>query len=80
MVDHDLCYTPATDLIRRYLALEISPVQVVQNSLERIEEVNEALNCFCFVYPEEALAKAKAAEERLRKCEARPLEGVPIAI
>jgi Asp-tRNA(Asn)/Glu-tRNA(Gln) amidotransferase A subunit family amidase len=80
VVDHDLCYTPATDLVRSYLAREISPVQVVQNSLERIEEVNAALNCFCFVYPEEALAKAKAAEDRLHKGDGRPLEGVPIAI
>jgi Asp-tRNA(Asn)/Glu-tRNA(Gln) amidotransferase A subunit family amidase len=80
VVDHDLCYTPATDLIRSYLAREISPVEVVQNSLERIEEVNAALNCFCFVYPEEALAKAKIAEDRLHKCDGRPLEGVPIAI
>jgi Asp-tRNA(Asn)/Glu-tRNA(Gln) amidotransferase A subunit family amidase len=80
VVDHDLCYTPATDLIRSYLAREISPVEVVQNSLERIEEVNAALNCFCFVYPEEALAKAKIAEDRLHKGDGRPLEGVPIAI
>lgn len=80
MVDHDLCYTPATDLIGRYLARDISPVEVVQNSLQRIEEVNAALNCFCFVYPEEALAKAKAAEDRLHKGDGRPLEGVPIAI
>ncbi|MFZ9037707.1 MAG: amidase [Gammaproteobacteria bacterium] len=80
MVDHDLCYTPATDLIRSYLAREISPVEVVQNSLERIEEVNAALNCFCFVYPEEALAKAEIAEDRLHKGDGRPLEGVPIAI
>ncbi len=80
MVDPELCYTPATELIRRYLAKEISPVEVVQNSLARIEEVNETLNCFCFTFPEEALQQAKTAEQRLIAGKARPLEGIPIAI
>jgi len=80
MVDLDLCYTPVTELIRRYRAREISPVDVIQNSLERINEVNEVLNCFCFTYPEEALEKAKAAEQLLISGNARPLEGIPLAI
>ena len=80
MIDLDLCYTPATELIRRYRAKEISPVEVVQNSLARIEEVNAALNCFCFTYPEEALEKATTAEQRLIEGKARPLEGIPVAI
>ncbi len=80
MADLDLCYTPATELIRRYLAREISPVDVVQNSLDRIEQVNGILNCFCFTFPEEALEKAKAAEQLLASGNARPLEGIPLAI
>jgi Asp-tRNA(Asn)/Glu-tRNA(Gln) amidotransferase A subunit family amidase len=80
MVDLDLCYTPATELIRRYHAREISPVEVVQNSLDRIESVNGILNCFCFTYPEEALEKARAAEALLISGNARPLEGIPLAI
>ena len=80
MVDLDLCYTPATELIRRYLAREISPVDVVRNSLDRIEEVNGTLNCFCFTYPEEALEKARAAEQKLASGNARALEGIPLAI
>jgi Asp-tRNA(Asn)/Glu-tRNA(Gln) amidotransferase A subunit family amidase len=65
MVDLDLCYTPVTELIRRYQAREISPVDVVQNSLKRINEVNEVLNCFCFTYPEEALEKARGSRSRI---------------
>jgi len=80
MANLDLCYTPATELLRRYHAGEISPLEVVQNSLARIDEVNPTLNCFCFTYPEEALAAAKAAEQRLVSGKARPLEGVPLAI
>jgi Asp-tRNA(Asn)/Glu-tRNA(Gln) amidotransferase A subunit family amidase len=80
MVDLDLCYTPATELLRRYRAGDISPLEVVENSLARIAEVNPALNCFCFTYPEEALAAARTAERRWVSGTARPLEGIPLAI
>lgn len=80
MADLDLCYTPATELVQKYHAKELSPVDVVKNSLERIEEVNPALNCFCFTYPEEALEKAKTAEQAVLSGNARPLEGIPMAI
>ncbi len=80
MANLDLCYTPATELLRRYDAGEISPVEVVENSLARIAEVNPTLNCFCFTYPEDALAAAKTADQRLASGKARPLEGIPLAI
>ncbi len=80
MADLDLCYTPATELARMYRANEISPVEVIQNSLNRINEVNPALNCLCFTYPDEAMNKAKAAEQALAAGNARPLEGIPMAI
>ena len=80
MPDLDLCYTTATELLRRYHAGGISPVEVVRNSLERIDEVNPTLNCFCFTFPDEALEKAEKAEQRLKSGKARPLEGIPIAI
>lgn len=80
MVDLDLCYTPATELMRQYRARELSPVDVIKNSLKRIEEVNPTLNCFCFTYPEESMEKAKAAEQAVLSGTARPLEGIPLAI
>ena len=57
MSDLDLSFTPATELARRIATKEMSPVEIVQNSLDRIEEINPALNCFCFVFPDEALDK-----------------------
>ncbi|MCH7555392.1 MAG: amidase [Proteobacteria bacterium] len=81
MVDLDLSYTPATELARRIAARELSPVEVVENSLARIDEVNPGLNCFCFTYPEEALEKARAAERAVAAGKPLgPLHGVPIAI
>ena len=80
MADLELCYTSATELARRYRIRDISPVEVIQNSLDRIDEVNKSLNCFCFTYPDEALAKAKAAEQAFAAGNARPLEGIALAI
>src|SRR5579871_5253763 len=81
MSDLDLCYMPATEMARRISDGRLSPVALIENSLSRIAEVNPKLNCFCFVYPEEARAKAKAAHEAVKAGKPLgPLHGVPFAI
>jgi Asp-tRNA(Asn)/Glu-tRNA(Gln) amidotransferase A subunit family amidase len=81
MSDLDLCYMPATEMARRIRDGRLSPVALIENSLARIAEVNPKLNCFCFVYPEEALAKAKEAEAAVKAGRPLgPLHGVPFAI
>jgi Asp-tRNA(Asn)/Glu-tRNA(Gln) amidotransferase A subunit family amidase len=78
--DLELCFTPATELARLIRECELSPVELVANSLARIEDVNPRLNCFCFVFPEEALDLARAAEQAVAGGEdVGPLHGVPIA-
>ncbi len=81
MVDLELAYLPAVELARRIATRELSPVEVMTNTLARIEQVNPQLNCFCFTYPEEALERARAAEAAVARGTALgPLHGVPIAI
>jgi len=81
MSDLDLCYMPATEMAARIRAGSLSSTEAVRNSLARIDEVNGALNCFCFTYPEEALARAAAVDVAIAKGETLgPLAGVPIAI
>ena len=81
MTDLDLAYTPASELARMIRERRLSPVEVVANSLARIAVVNPTLNCFCFVYPEEAMARARAAEAAVTRGQTvGPLHGVPIAI
>lgn len=80
-MDIELAYMPAHRMAAAMREKRLSPVEVVRNSLERIEAVNPALNCFCFVYAEEALSLARAAEEALMRGDpCGPLHGVPIAI
>jgi len=77
----EVLYLPAGEMARRVRARELSPVALVEASLARIEAVNSTLNCFCFTYPDEALAKAREAE-RAATSGGRlgPLHGVPIAL
>ena len=73
-MDLDLLYTPAVELARRIRTRELSPVELMQQTLSRIEDVNRTLNCFCFVFADEALEKAHAAEQVLRS---KPLSLFP---
>ena len=59
---------------------EVSPTELVQLSLGRIERHDPELNAFRKVFAEKALLEAEQAEARLKAGEERPLLGVPIAI
>jgi len=77
----EINFIPAAELARRIRAREVSPVEVVAESLARIEQVNPRLNCFCFVYPDEATTLAEEAERALEAgARIGPLHGVPVAI
>lgn len=79
--DLDLLYSPATELAARIRAKALSPVELVENTLTRIEEVNPTLNAFCFTYPDEARTAAQHAEAAVLAGEPLgPLHGLPIAI
>ena len=71
----------AVELAARIAAREVSPVDAVQASLDRIAVVDPQLNCFAFTFPERALDLARAAEAAVAAGGALgPLHGVPIAI
>jgi len=59
---------------------EVSPRELVQLCLERIERLDPQLNSFRVLFAERALLEAEQAEARLRSGEERPLLGVPVAI
>ena len=81
MTTTDLTYLSAFESARLIREKKLSPVDLVDASLRRIEEVNPTLNCFCFVYPDEARAQARKAEAAaMRGAKLGPLHGVPIAI
>jgi len=59
---------------------DVSPRELVQLCLDRIERLDPQLNSFRAVFAERALLEAEQAEARLRSGEERPLLGVPVAI
>ena len=81
MVDRELAFSSATDMAASVAAGELSPVELIDNTLQRIDEVNGELNAFCFVWDDEARAAAKAAADAVSTGQALgPLHGVPVAL
>src|SRR5258708_13160924 len=74
----DISYCDATKLAELIRTREVSPVEVVQAHLDRIEAVNPKLNAIVTV-ADDALEAARAAEAALMAGdELGPLHGVPI--
>ncbi|MFQ5899518.1 MAG: amidase [Candidatus Methylomirabilia bacterium] len=81
MSGDDLCWLPATDLAAQIRSKAISPVEVTEAVLARIERVGLTLNAFCTVTPELASRAAREAEIAVLKGEPLgPLHGVPVSI
>ena len=60
---------------------KVSPVEVSQAYLDRIEQLNDRINAYISVYPELAIEAAQKAEAEIMRGEKRgPLHGVPLAI
>jgi len=73
-----LSISEASRLLRRK---EISPLELVDAALERIERADAALNAFITVLAGAARSGAKAAERAIRRGQWRgPLHGIPIAL
>jgi len=58
---------------------KISSLELTQFYLNRIKELDKDLNCFITVTEDEALAAAKAADEKIASGQGGRLTGIPIA-
>ncbi len=71
----------ATELLQLYRTKQLSPVEAARAVLERIERFDPAVNAFCLVDPDQALAAARASEARWQRGEpCGLLDGVPATI
>jgi amidase len=80
MADDGVVFAGAARQAEMVRGGEISPTELVQLHLDRIERLEPLLNAFRIVLAERALAEAKQAEARLKGGDERPLLGVPIAL
>ena len=76
----DLHYLSATEAIERFRARELSPVELMEAVIARAGEVEPTVNALCHTFHERALQQARAAEARYAAGDARPLEGIPLAV
>ena len=76
MPDSDILFRSATELAAMVRDGEVSSRELVETSLERIEELNPELNAFVEVDAEGALAAADA----ISPGDERPFAGVPTAV
>src|SRR5262245_14585547 len=81
MPPSDLVWRSALDLAALIRAKAVSPVEVTDAVLARLERLNPRLNCFCTVTAEEARDAAVAAEVAVMTGEALgALHGVPFSV
>jgi amidase len=77
----ELTRLSAVELARLVRTRKLSPVEITQAHLAAIARVNAAVNAFCTVVPEKALAWARQAEAAVKKRgKLGPLHGVPVGI
>lgn len=80
MNPEDLSFMTVTELAPLIESREVSPVDVVEAQLDRIEELDGVLRSYIYVAAEEARAAAKAAETEIASGSYRgPLHGTTIA-
>ncbi len=76
----ELCYLSARDVLAKFAAKDISPLEYLDTLIERTEQVNSEINAYTETFFDEARHQAKQAETAYVQGKARPMEGLPVAI
>jgi len=77
-IGEDVLYLSATELGERVHSRRLSPVELTEAYLDRIQRFGPKLNAFATVTPEVALTQAREAEREIGSGRIRgPLHGVP---
>jgi len=81
MGSDELAYMSAAEIAERVRRRSLSPVEIVESAIHRIERRNPSLNAFVFKGFDDARREAKAAEAAVMAgAPTGPLHGVPTAI
>src|ERR1700744_6526471 len=78
--DNPLCYASVDDLTAMFRSGKASPVDLLKAQIKRIEALNPKINCITYKHFDEAMKDAQQSEARYRRGDARPLEGITVAI
>lgn len=81
MIDLEAAFAGLAPLARLLRAREVSPVELVESCLARIDAAAPRLGCFAAVAAERARREARAADAELAAGKVRgPLHGIPYAL
>ena len=77
----DILYGSIAQIAAQIRKGDISPVELIEGTLEAIDECEPQLNAFITVFHEESLERAREAEAEIRNGnDLGPLHGMPIAL
>jgi Asp-tRNA(Asn)/Glu-tRNA(Gln) amidotransferase A subunit family amidase len=77
----DLLYVPAIELAAAIRRRQLSPVELLDAVLTRLEDINPRINAFTIVLADEARVTARRAEDAIiRGDDAGPIHGIPFTI
>ena len=80
-MNQDLCLMPAVQLARLIREREVSAVEVIRAHLDRISDVNPALNAIVTLDADAAMCQAERADEIMARGEPiGALHGLPVAV
>ena len=77
----DLAYLPVTELMTQIKSRQVSPVELVQTYLDRIDRWDDSLRSYITVCRDESLQAAREAEAAVTRGDTLgPLHGIPIGV
>jgi aspartyl-tRNA(Asn)/glutamyl-tRNA(Gln) amidotransferase subunit A len=77
----EIAFLTATRLLALYSTKQLSPVEVIEETLRRLERHESATNAFVLYDPATAMTMARASEMRWQRGEPQGiLDGVPVAL
>ena len=76
----DLCDLPGHELSALFRSGDASPTEALESTLGRVGALNERLNAYLTVAERTAREEAREADERIRRDEATPVTGIPLAL
>ncbi|HVF68234.1 MAG TPA: amidase [Pyrinomonadaceae bacterium] len=81
MITNDTLFLSVAELAAQIRARKLSPVELTEAYLKRLETVGKRLNAVAYVMRETALREARAAEDEIRRGRYRgPLHGIPYGV
>ena len=78
--DLELCYMSASELLQRFRAKQLSPVEVLKAQIKRYETIGKQVNCVTYTHFDDAMQAAQESERRYQKGSPRPLEGLTVGM